>query len=204
MNPPHLDLAGRTALVTGATSGIGHEIGRLLARRGAIVHAGCRSIARYDAARTDVAASDGTDAAARWRAASADLASGAEVDALAASLAREAPPIDLLFLNAGVHDVPHTLTPDGTELTFAANYLGHFRLLHRLAAAGRIAPAARIVVSQSSSVHSNPFSRADLETLESPASTPLRRALWPATASPNTKVLLALLAIEWTRRTRET
>jgi len=194
-----LDLAGRTALITGATGGLGLELGRLLARRGATVLAGCRSTSRFEAARASVAASDGAPAAARWRAAPADLAVDAEVERLAAGLAAAAP-LDLVFLNAGIHDVAHGLTADGHERTFAANYLGHFRLLHRLAAAGRLAATARIVTSQSEAVHSNPFARAALDVVERPASTRLGRLAWRATASPNTKVLLALTAIEWTRR----
>lgn len=203
MDSRPLELAGRTALVTGATSGLGLEVGRLLARRGARVLAGCRSAARFDAARAAVAASEGSEAAGRWRPARADLAVAAEVEALAADLARadpSEPPLDLVFVNAGIHDVAHRLGADGQDVTFAANYLGHFRLLHRLGAAGRLAPAARVVVSQSQSVHSNPFSRADLAALERPAATPVRRVLWRATASPNTKVLLALAAVEWGRR----
>jgi NAD(P)-dependent dehydrogenase (short-subunit alcohol dehydrogenase family) len=195
------DLAGRTALVTGATGGLGLELGRLLARRRATVLAGCRASARFERARAQVAASDGTEAAARWQAAPADLAVDADVDGLAADLAASGPALDFVFLNAGIHDVPHGLTSDGHERTFAANYLGHFRLLHRLALAGTLAPAARIVTSQSEAVHSNPFARAAIDVLERPESTALGRALWRATASPNTKVLLALMAIEWSRRT---
>ena len=199
MKSAEASLAGRTVLVTGATSGIGFEIGRILARSGARVLAGCRSAARFEAARAAVVTADGAGIASRWTPARADLAVGAEVEALADELAAGAP-LDLCFVNAGIHDVPHRLTADGHDQTYAANFLGHFRLLHRLAAAGRLAPAARIVVSQSQAVHSNPFSRADLDALERPAATPLRRALWRATASPNTKVLLALTALEWGRR----
>ncbi len=149
-------------------------------------------------------ASDGEETASRLRPAPADLESSREVDALAARLTEEEAPIDLLFLNAGIHDVRHALTGEGHERTIAANYLGHFRILHRLALAGRLAPAARIVVTQSQAVHGNPFARADLETLTSPGSTPLRRLFWRASASPNTKVLLALAAFEYGRRVEGT
>lgn len=195
-----ISLSGRTALVTGATNGIGAELAALLARSGATVLAGCRSSARFDALRSRVAAQDGAEAAGRLRPALADLVSGAAVDALAVRLAAERTTIDLLFLNAGIHDAPHALTADGHEATIAANYLGHFRLLHRLAAAGGLARAARIVATQSESVHGNPFSRADLDALSDPRSTAWRRLVWRATASPNTKVLLALAALEYGRR----
>ena len=199
-----LDLAGRTALVTGATSGLGLEIARLLARRGARVLAGCRSPSKLEAVRSRIAAEEGDEAAARLAPALANLEWTGAVEELARRLRGDEPRLDLLFVNAGIHDVPHGLTADGQEQTFAANYLGHFRLVHRLASAGHLAPAARIVVSQSQSVHSNPFSWADLESLVAPASTRLRRLFWRATASPNTKVLLSLAAIEYARRVEGT
>jgi NAD(P)-dependent dehydrogenase (short-subunit alcohol dehydrogenase family) len=199
-----LDLAGRTALVTGATNGLGLEIARLLAARGARVLAGCRAMSRFDTARRRVAASEGGETAARLAPALANLEWTGAVEELGRRLVAEEPPLDFVFLNAGIHDAPHALTADGQERTYAANYLGHFRLLHRLVTAGRLAPAARIVASQSESVHSNPFSWADLDALRAPRSTPLRRLAWRATASPNTKVLLALMAIEYARRVRGT
>jgi len=195
------DLAGRTALVTGATNGVGAELARRLARRGATVLAGCRSLARFDRLRERIAAEEPAATAARLAPALADLESGAAVEALAARLGAAGVRLDLLFLNAGIHDVPHALTADGQERTFAANYLGHFRLLHRLAAGGALAPGARVVATQSEAVHSNPFARAALDVLAAPRVTAARRLLWRATASPNTKVLLALAALEYGRRT---
>lgn len=195
-----LPLGGRTALVTGATNGVGRELARLLARDGALVLAGCRSISRFEALADFVRAAEGAEAADRLVPAPADLESGAAIDELAARLIDDGDTIDLLFLNAGIHDVAHRLTAEGQEKTFAANYLGHFRLLHRLAASGGLAPEARIVVTQSEAVHGNPFARADLDALARPESTARRRLFWRATASPNTKVLLALAAHEWGRR----
>ncbi len=200
MNDPAAPLAGQTALVTGATNGIGRELAGLLATRGARVYTGCRSRGRFEQTRAALATARGPEVAARLAAAAADLARMAEVEALAARLAREAPPVDLLFLNAGIHDVPHALTSEGHERTYATNYLGHFLLLRRLAETGRLAPRGRVVVTQSEAVHANPFARADLAALERPGATPLRRLAWRATASPNTKMLLALMAVEWRRR----
>jgi len=188
---PPADLAGRTALVTGATSGLGEAVAELLLGRGATVLVGARSEARFLALRERLKARLGSASGERIEPAYADLASMASVAELARRLLAR-PPLDLVFLNAGIHDVAHRLTDEGHDLTYATNYLGHFLLLHRLLSAGHLAPTARVVVSQSEAVHGNPFARADLEGLLAPQATPLRRALWRATASPNSKVLLSL------------
>jgi NAD(P)-dependent dehydrogenase (short-subunit alcohol dehydrogenase family) len=201
VSAPVLELVGRVALVTGATNGVGAELALRLARRGATVLAGCRAPARFERLRGELAAHDGDAVAARLVPAEADLASGAAVEALSARLLAERVRIDWLFLNAGIHDVPHALTADGQEQTFATNYLGHFRLLHRLALGGALAPQARIVTTQSEAVHSNPLARADVDVLARPRATAMKRLVWRAIASPNTKVLLALAALEYGRRT---
>jgi NAD(P)-dependent dehydrogenase (short-subunit alcohol dehydrogenase family) len=205
MPPAAIDLAGSSALVTGATNGIGAELVPRLARAGASVLAGCRALGRFERLRAAVAASAGEADAARLRPALADLESGAAVEELAERLIGEGARFDLLFLNAGIHDLPFTPTADGHDKTIAANYLGHFRLLHRLASAGALTEAARIVITQSEAVDRNPFAQADLASLEAPAAVPrARRLLWRATASPNSKVLLALLAVEYGRRVEGT
>jgi hypothetical protein len=53
-------------------------------------------------------------------------------------------------------------------------------------------------------VHGNPFAWADLDAVRAPRATRLRRLAWRATASPNSKVLLALMGIEYARRVRGT
>ena len=193
-------LAGRVALVTGATHGVGFELARRLARRGATVLAGCRSLERYRRLQDVLADEDGVVTAACLEPAFADLASQAAVEALAADLLGRRVQLDLLFLNAGIHDAPHGLTSEGLERTLATNYLGHFRLLHRLASGGALAPDARIVVTQSEAVTGNPLAHADLAALAEPRVTAWRRLVWRAVASPNSKVLLALAAFEYGRR----
>jgi NAD(P)-dependent dehydrogenase (short-subunit alcohol dehydrogenase family) len=112
------DLGGRTAVVTGANSGIGFVVARTLAEHGAHVILAVRNV---DA---------GQDAAARIDGATAvealDLASLGSVHEFAD---RVDGPIDLLVNNAGVMSPPaHRTTPDGFELQFGTNHLGHFAL----------------------------------------------------------------------------
>jgi len=139
------DQHGRTAVVTGANTGIGFEAARVLAARGARVLLGCRSEQRAE------------DAMARIRAATPDAdvafvaldqASLASVEAAAARVAEE-PRLDVLVNNAGVMVPPLSRTEDGFELQLGVNHLGTFaltgRLLEQLAADG----GGRVVTTSS-------------------------------------------------------
>lgn len=198
--PPHpeagagvaLALAARTTLVTGATSGIGRELARRLAHSGAKVLVGARELAKAERAMREIGG--------HGRPAVADLSSQQAVEALASRLAAEEPPLDLLFLNAGIFNVSFALTAEGHEATMAANYLGHFRLVHELARRGRLAPDGRVVVTQSEAVTRNPFARAELADLEPARLGNLARRLWRWRGSPDSKVFLALMMVEWRRR----
>ena len=136
-----VDLAGKRAVVTGASSGIGVETARALAAAGADVVLAVR----------DRAAGERTAAAIGARA-SVALLDLADLGSVRAFVAAWDGPLDILVNNAGIMATPEQHTPQGWELQFAVNHLGHFALttgLHRyLAAAG----AAR-VVSVSSSAH---------------------------------------------------
>lgn len=137
------DQSGRTAVVTGANSGIGYVTARELARRGAAVTLACRSAARGRAA---VIRLRGEVPGAEVEFAALDLADLASVREFARAYAERHPRLDLLVNNAGVMALPYGRTADGFETQFGVNHLGHFALtgllLPRLRAA---APGARIV-----------------------------------------------------------
>ncbi len=118
--------AGRRALVTGATSGIGYEAALALAGAGAEVVIAARDAGRAeDAARAIRRAHPGAEVAFRLL----DTARLASVRAFAEEWRAEARPIDILLLNAGIAAVPRREeTEDGFERQFATNYLGHFAL----------------------------------------------------------------------------
>ncbi|MFE1602380.1 oxidoreductase [Methylobacterium sp. ID0610] len=135
--------AGRLAIVTGATSGIGYEAALALARAGARVVLAARDAAKAERA---MAAIRRVHAAADLVARPLDTASLAAVRAFARRWQEEGGVIDILLLNAGIAAVPQREeTTDGFERQLATNYLGHFALTGLLLPWLRAAPAARIV-----------------------------------------------------------
>ncbi|MFG2100616.1 SDR family NAD(P)-dependent oxidoreductase [Micromonospora echinaurantiaca] len=141
-----IDLAGRRAVVTGGASGIGVETARALAAAGADVTLAVRNPEAGQRAAAEITGSTGND---RVLVAPLDLADLASV---ATFVSTWDGPLHILVNNAGIMASPEMRTPQGWEMQFATNHLGHFALttgLHRsLAAAG----GAR-VVSVSSAAH---------------------------------------------------
>ncbi len=135
-------LAGRTCLVTGATSGIGLETAFGLVRLGARVLLVGRSRERGNEALQRVRAEDGPGTAELLL---ADLASLDEVRRLADAVLEAAPALHLLVNNAGVVNLRRTTTRDGFETMFAVNHLAHFLLTLRLLDRLRESAPSRIV-----------------------------------------------------------
>lgn len=144
------DQSGRTAVVTGANHGLGFEVARALARRGATVVMAVRDPTKAEAARRRI---EDEVAGASLAVQQLDLASLASVEAGAAGILDAHPRIDLLVNNAGVMGIPEQRTEDGFELQLATNHLGHFVLTARLAPALLAAPAARVVSVTSTARH---------------------------------------------------
>lgn len=139
-----VDLSGRVVLVTGANGGLGKEAARQLARLRAEVWMLCRSTARGEAARAELAADTGGD----LRLAQVDLSDLASVDA---ALDRLPPRVDVLVHNAGVLLDQRSLTPQGLETTLATHLVGPLRLtaalLPRMQRAADADPARLVWVS---------------------------------------------------------
>lgn len=129
------DLTGRVAVVTGANRGLGREVTRYLAERGARVVMACRDEAAGEASaaalRLSAARPGPATPAGPLEVRHLDLTSLASVERFAAGLAGE-PRLDLLFDNAGVMAVDRGLTADGFETHIGVNHLGHFALTMRL------------------------------------------------------------------------
>ncbi|KAM7239067.1 hypothetical protein CapIbe_010587 [Capra ibex] len=136
------DLTGKTAVVTGANSGIGKAVSQELARRGARVILACRSRERGQQALAEIQAMSKSN---RLLLGEVDLSSMASIRSFAQRLLQECPEIHLLVNNAAVSGFPTTLTPEGLDLTFATNYTGPFLLTNLLQGALQRAGSARVV-----------------------------------------------------------
>ena len=124
------DQSGRTAVVTGANSGLGLVTARELARAGATVVLACRNLEKGQQALTDVQQAAAADAPPRLEA--LDLSSLDSVREFAERLGASLSRLDLLINNAGVMAPPRRLTKDGFESQLGTNHLGHFALTGRL------------------------------------------------------------------------
>ena len=144
------DQTGKTAIVTGANSGIGFETARILAEKGAAVILAVRRLEKGETAAEKIRAEFAEADLALMKLDLADLQSVAE---FAAKFGKNYSRLDLLINNAGVMIPPYTMTNDGFELQFGTNHLGHFALTGRLLNLILQTENAR-VVSVSSLAHS--------------------------------------------------
>jgi NAD(P)-dependent dehydrogenase (short-subunit alcohol dehydrogenase family) len=178
------DLGGTTAVVTGANSGIGFVVARTLAEHGAHVVLAVRNV---EAGRAAAHRIDGSTAVEEL-----DLASLESVRRFAD---RTNGPVDLLVNNAGVMSPPsRRTTPDGFELQFGTNHLGHFALTGRLLPALLDAPAPRVTT-----VASLAHNQGDERVVEGNPPTDYE----PRTSYGRSKLANLLFALELHRRTRD-
>ncbi|AZI43544.1 SDR family NAD(P)-dependent oxidoreductase [Deinococcus psychrotolerans] len=140
------DLSGKTAVVTGAASGIGTETARALLTAGARVLLAVRDTAKGEQVVADLRQSMGN---ANAEVIALDLSSLESVRQGAAEILNVAPKIDILINNAGVMATPQSQTADGFEMQFGTNHLGHFLLTELLMPALLAAAPSRVVALSS-------------------------------------------------------
>ena len=150
-----VDLHGRVAVVTGASTGIGLETARVLAAAGARVIMAGRDAAKHERAIATIRERHGD---AQLDHVELDLTSLASARAAASAVRALTDGVDLLVNNAGVMYTPFERTADGFELQFGTNHLGHFVFTNHLLPAVLGAAPARIVNlssggHQSSDIH---------------------------------------------------
>jgi len=184
------DQAGRLAVVTGASSGLGEITARELARRGARVVLAVRTASKGETAARRIREAV---PAAQVEVRELDLASLASVRAFAAGLTAGSPALDLLINNAGIMQTPSRRTADGYELQLGTNHLGHFALTGLLLEALGSAPAARVVTVSSAEHKPGHIHFDDLQ---------LERDYAPRKAYQQSKMANTVFGIELDRRLR--
>jgi NAD(P)-dependent dehydrogenase (short-subunit alcohol dehydrogenase family) len=140
------DQTGRTAVITGANTGLGYETATALAAKGAHVVLAVRNLEKGKAA-ADLITTRTPGASVALQ--ELDLTSLESVRNAADELRSKHDQIDLLINNAGVMMTPKSHTKDGFELQFGTNHLGHFALTNLLLDRLLAAPGSRVVTVSS-------------------------------------------------------
>ncbi len=182
------DQSGRTAVVTGANSGLGLVTAIELARAGATVLMACRNPQKGATAADQIRE---VVPNARVEVVDLDLGSLESVRQFAEGVDADA--LDLLVNNAGIMWVPQQRSEDGFELTFGTNHLGHFALTGRLLARLNRAQAPRVVTLCSNEHRRGHIHFDDLQ---------LDRRYGPRKAYRQSKLANAAFALELDRRLR--
>ncbi|XP_061118749.1 retinol dehydrogenase 12 isoform X1 [Conger conger] len=137
-----VELKGKTAIVTGANTGIGKFTALDFARRGARVILACRNEARGSAALQEIRRLSGNQDVHLCL---LDTSSLASVRAFAEGILRQEKQLHILVNNAGATGLSRQITPDGLEISFATNHLGPFLLTNLLLDLMKSSAPARIV-----------------------------------------------------------
>ncbi|ORW95195.1 oxidoreductase [Mycolicibacter terrae] len=179
---------GRTAVVTGANTGVGLEVARGLARLGATVVLACRNVDAAAAARHDILR---TVPNARIDVVHLDVSDLASVRACAQELRAGHPVIDILVNNAGVMHQTRQVTVDGFEGDFGTNFLGSFALTGLLLDCVLASTAGRIIAVNSKTSRGGRIAFDDLQ---------LEKSFTPAVAYTQSKLAQLMAAYELQRR----
>jgi NAD(P)-dependent dehydrogenase (short-subunit alcohol dehydrogenase family) len=181
--------AGRCAVVTGATSGIGYEAALALAGAGAEIVLAARDAAKAERAMASIRQ---RYPGARLASQPLDTARLASVRAFGERWQTEGRPIDILLLNAGIATVPNREeTEDGFERQLGTNYLGHFALTGLLLPFVRRDAASRIVEVASLAHRPGRIHFDDLQ---------LSRSYGPQRAYRQSKLAMLMFGLELDRR----
>lgn len=185
-----LDLSGKRMIVTGASSGIGVETARALAGAGAEVTLAVRNTEAGERTAADIMETTGN------RQVQVEPLDLADQNSVAAFVAAWKGPLHALVNNAGIMMLPErTPSPEGWELQFATNHMGHFALALGLQGALAAANGARIVSVSSSGHGASPVVFGDLNFE--------RRPYNPSLAYGQSKTANVLFAVGVTRRWAE-
>ncbi|HEV3151309.1 MAG TPA: oxidoreductase [Acidobacteriaceae bacterium] len=182
---------GQLAIVTGANSGIGYQAAKYLSRAGATVILACRNAEKGEAARAQIVAGQPS---AKVEVRILDVADLDSVQRFAAEFLSDERPLDLLINNAGVMAIPERrTTPQGFEMQFGTNHLGHFALTGLLLPALLRQPESRVVTVASIAHKGGRLNFNDLNA---------ERSYDPRRAYQQSKLANLVFGLEFDRRLR--
>ena len=190
--PLAVSLRGRTAVVTGATSGLGQATASQLAGLGARVILVGRNPDKAEDTRREIVAATGNDNVA---VALADLSLLADVRKLARKLLATEPRIHVLVNNAGVLLNQRTTTAEGNEATLATNLLAPYLLTQTLLPRLRESAPSRIINVSSGGMYATGLALDDLQYEKS--------AYDGSRAYARTKRALVTLTEMWAERLKD-
>ncbi|XP_015668544.1 retinol dehydrogenase 14 [Protobothrops mucrosquamatus] len=153
--PAGRPMEGKTAIITGANSGLGRATAAELLRQGARVIMACRDCGRAEEAARELRAEvglcsrGGGECRGELVVHELDLASLRSVRSFCQQVLKEEPRLDVLINNAGIFQCPYMKTEDGFEMQFGVNHLGHFLLTNLLLGLLKSSAPSRIVVVSS-------------------------------------------------------
>lgn len=184
------DLSGKLAIVTGATSGIGYETARALSTAGAHVVLAVRNLAAGQKSAAALCEQTRNPVTAM----ALDLADVNSVRSFAGAFWQQFDRLDFLVANAGVSKTPEAHLPNGLDVRFATNHLGHFLLSHELL--DSLGAKSRIVMLSSAAHKGRPLQFDDLQWQRRP-----RNDLQAYGESKTANILFAMTANErWADR----
>lgn len=147
------DSSDKTALVTGANSGLGFEASAQLAAAGwGNVILACRTEDKAEAARARLVERTGKDP---FSVLAVDTSEVASANAACDQLRERGQRIDFLLLNAGATGVRPQFNAGGVEITWASTLVGHHVMTMRMLGGGLLSPSARIVIAGSEGARGN-------------------------------------------------
>jgi NAD(P)-dependent dehydrogenase (short-subunit alcohol dehydrogenase family) len=184
-------LVGRTAVVTGATGGLGRVVASSLADLGARVVLVGRDAGRVDALRGELAATHGE---AQVFGVVADMSSLRSVEEAAATILRNETGLDVVVDNAGAISAERTTSADGFEASMALMTIGPFAFVRALLPLLRRSPDARVIAVTSGGMYAQPLDVEDLDGTALEYNGPRFYA--------RAKRAQVALVREWARRTR--
>ncbi|HUQ44458.1 MAG TPA: SDR family NAD(P)-dependent oxidoreductase [Candidatus Limnocylindria bacterium] len=159
-DPPPGTLTGRTAVITGATGGLGRATCGALAALGARVVLVGRDEAKLAKLAGELFVAHGED---RFPTVAADLSVLAEVRGAAETIRASEPRVDVLVDNAGSIFAERTTTMDGLEASMALMAIGPFALLAGLLPLLRASDDARVIAVTSGGMYTQPIDVEDLD-----------------------------------------